>query len=60
MGGLVLGTDHLGAMATTKRLSGVDFYMGVKINAFTSKFKKRSISLGRSNRKWDKVGCFKF
>jgi hypothetical protein len=60
MGGLAIGTDHLGALVKTKHLSGADFYFGLKINTFSFKKKNRGGFLGKNGRKWDSVGCFKF
>jgi hypothetical protein len=60
LGGFVLGSDHLGSFVKTKHLSGVDFYMGLKINAFTFKKFQRGGYIGKKGRHWDSVGCFKF
>lgn len=38
---LYVGTDNLGSFRTKDRLSGTDFYIGFKINAFSLNFKKR-------------------
>ena len=41
LGFLYIGTDHLGSFFKKEKLTGVDFYIGLKINAF-------SISVGES------------
>lgn len=38
---LYLGTDNLGSFFTQSKLSGSDFYIGLKINAFSLNFKKK-------------------
>lgn len=42
LGFLYLGTDHLGSFFKKEKLTGVDFYIGLKINAFSVSLKKGS------------------
>lgn len=58
LGVLTLGSDHLGSYGKHKIFNSSDFYMSLKINPFHLKFGKNGGGLGRSGRKWSKVGCF--
>jgi hypothetical protein len=60
LGGFALGKDHLGSFIKTKHLSGVDFYIGLKINIFIFKKLTKGGYIGKKGRHWDSVGCFKF
>ena len=64
LGFLYLGTDNLGSFFTKEKLTGADFYVGLKINAFSfgsregSGLRKSSGSRGRQKR--GKIKCYDF
>lgn len=60
LGPLVVGTDNLGWLREKNRQTGMDFYIGLKINGFRLVFKDLSRPLSRRDRSWKKVGCFDF
>jgi hypothetical protein len=60
IGGFVLGSDHLKSLVRTKRLSGADFYFGLKINNFSMKTGNRERGLKQKNRHWHRESCYKF
>lgn len=59
---LYLGTDNLGSFFTREKLTGADFYIGLKINGFTinSARKNKSAGSGHSRRNWRKIKCYEF
>lgn len=60
---LSIGTDNLGSWVGQKRLSGTDFYVGLKINGFQLGSGKRhntSGGGGPSRRNWRKIKCYEF
>jgi hypothetical protein len=64
LGVLYLGTDNLGSFMKSARQTGTDFYVGLKINAFSLHFgekKTRSASPSTHNsRDVSRVKCFQF
>jgi hypothetical protein len=65
LGVLYIGTDDLGGFTGKKRLTGADFYVGLKINAFSLHFGKWNIGSkrsggGSSKRNIKKVKCYTF
>lgn len=65
LGFLYLGTDNLGSFFTKEKLTGGDFYVGLKINAFTFGEREgsglRSSSGGsRGRQKRGKIKCYNF
>ncbi len=61
LGFLYLGTDNLGSFFTREKLTGADFYVGLKINAFSFGKAERGVSGGSSDRKRrGKTGCYGF
>jgi hypothetical protein len=63
-----IGTDNLGSFRTKDNLSGVDFYVGLKINAFSLNFGKKEkgyhLNRERGNRSKGpnrrKIRCYSF
>ncbi|MBL7826189.1 MAG: hypothetical protein JNJ57_06120 [Saprospiraceae bacterium] len=65
LGWLYIGSDNLGSFFERKRLSGADFYVGLKINAF-----QMNLNMGdgltkesrhkRGKQKLNKIKCYKF
>jgi len=63
---LYVGTDHLGSFFNQDKLSGTDFYIGLKVNGFRFNSKEKGYSLQRErrggrrgpNRK--KIKCYTF
>lgn len=60
LGPLVVGSDNLSSFTRKDRLTGLDFYIGLKINAFSLKLADKVGGLSRRDRKWSSVGCFQF
>lgn len=65
LGFLYLGTDNLGSFFTKDRLTGADFYVGLKINAFSLGSRepggfRGSDSGGHSRQKRNKIKCYNF
>jgi hypothetical protein len=65
LGWLYLGTDNLGSFFKQDKLTGTDFYIGLKINAFSLSFdrgnrltKERQRGHGRQKR--GKIKCYSF
>jgi len=64
LGFLYLGTDNLGSFFSKEKLTGADFYVGLKINAFSfgsregSGLRKSGGSRGRQKR--GKIKCYDF
>lgn len=63
---LYVGTDHLGSFFNQDKLSGTDFYIGLKINGFRFKSKEKGYSLNRERRSGGKgpnrkkIKCYTF
>jgi hypothetical protein len=65
LGFLYIGTDNLGSFFTKKELTGGDFYVGLKINAFTFGSKegsglRSSDGSSRGRQKRGKIKCYEF
>lgn len=61
LGVLYLGTDNLGSFFQKARLTGTDFYIGLKINAFPVRLGKLKWSLGgggHNRQKLRKIKCY--
>ena len=65
LGWLYLGSDNLGSFFKKQKLTGTDFYIGLKINAFSLNFNKgnsltRESNPYRGRRKMGKIKCYSF
>lgn len=67
LGFLYLGTDHLGSFFKKEKLTGADFYIGLKINAFSILINKKegggystSGDGKESRQKRRKIKCYEF
>jgi Family of unknown function (DUF5723) len=56
LGVITIGTDHLASFLGQKRLQSTDFYVVVKVNAFTLLSKDKP--LRKKDRTWSRVGCY--
>lgn len=64
LGFLYLGTDNLGSFFKKQKLTGADFYIGLKINGFSFGSREgsglRSSSGGHGRQKRGKIKCYNF
>jgi hypothetical protein len=64
LGFLYLGTDNLGSFFTKNKLTGADFYVGLKINAFSFGSREgsglRDSGGGHGRQKRNKIKCYNF
>ncbi len=61
LGYLYIGSDDITSWTGKKNLTGTDFYMGLKMHAFPTHFKKKHREWGglrQRDRRWKDVGCF--
>lgn len=65
LGWLYVGSDNLGSFFEKNKLSGADFYIGLKINAFSIHFNggnglTRESNPHRGKQRMGKIKCYKF
>lgn len=65
LGWLYIGTDNIGSFFKKKRLTGSDFYIGLKINAFSLNINGRNrltkeSSTKRGRQQWRRIKCYQF
>lgn len=64
LGWLYVGTDNIGSFVKKKRFTGIDVYVGLKINAFSMGLRRGGGSSGghstRSGRNLRKIKCYEF